>query len=308
MSAARPFGVVVADEVRRELSGRARVVALETTLISHGLPHPRNLMLARAVEAAVREAGAVPATIGVVEGRIKVGLDDADLVRLAEGAKGGGNVVKASTRDLALVAARGLTAGTTVAATIHLAAASGIRVMATVGIGGVHPGGEASLDVSADLDALARTPCAVVCAGPKAILDLPRTLEALETRGVLVAGYGTDRLPGFYVRETPLSVPMLDGIEAAERLLQAQEALGWPAGIVIANPPPGDLALEPDAFGAMLDAALEAAGAEGVQGSGLTPFLLRHLAAASGGRTVRLNEALVLANARLAARLAAYRG
>ena len=295
--------IVVADEVRQELAGRARVVALETTLISHGLPYPRNVRLGAEVEEAVRAEGAVPATIGVLDGIARVGLSHADLRRFG----GGEGIVKASTRELALAAALNLSAATTVAATIRLAAKVGIRVMATGGIGGVHPGGEKSLDVSADLDALARTPCAVVCAGAKAILDLPRTMEALETRGVLVVGFKTDRLPGFYVRETALGVPSLPDVAAGRRLLRAQEGLGWPAGIVVANPPPANLALPNPVFQDLLQAAFAAAERAGVGGSALTPFLLKHLAGHSQGRTVLLNERLVLDNARLAARLAAYR-
>lgn len=277
------------------------VVALESTLICHGLPRPRNLDLARTVEAAVRAEGAVPATVALIDGQIRLGLDDATLVRLAQ-AEG---VAKCSPRDLPLVLAQGGLGATTVAGTIRIAAAHGIRVMATGGIGGVHRGGEASLDVSADLHELARSGVAVVCSGAKIILDLPRTLEVLESLGVPVVGYGTDRFPAFYARDSGLAVPCVADVAGLAGLVRAQAELGWPSGLVVAQPPPADLALPAAELEAWIAVALGEARAAGIRGAAETPALLAALARRSEGRTVALNEALVLENARLAARLAA---
>lgn len=293
--------VVAEPAVARALARGEPVVALESTLICHGLPRPRNLHLARAAEAAVRDGGAVPATVAVVDGVARVGLDEATLVRLAE-AEG---VAKCSPRDLPLALARGGLGATTVAGTIRLAAAVGVRVMATGGIGGVHRGGETSLDVSADLLELARTGVAVVCSGAKIILDLPRTLEALESLGVPVLGFGTASFPAFYARDSGLPVPRVDGIDELAAVARAQAGLGWPSGLVVANPPPANLALPAAELEAWIGAARAEARARGVRGAAETPALLAALARLSGGRTVTLNEALVLENCRLAARLAA---
>ena len=276
------------------------VVALESTLICHGLPRPRNLELALAVEAAVRTEQAVPATIAVVDGLVRVGLDEPTLVRLA----GADDVVKCSPRDLPLTLSQGRLGATTVAGTIRLAARAGIRIMATGGIGGVHRGGELTLDVSADLHELARTPVAVVCSGAKIILDLPRTLEVLETLAVPVVSFRCDSFPAFYARESGLTVPRVDELHELVGLLRAQEALGWPGGLVIANPPPQELAMPTAELEGWIAAALAMARERGIAGKEETPFLLAELARRSDGRTVALNEALVLGNARLAARLA----
>jgi pseudouridine-5'-phosphate glycosidase len=287
-------------EVAATLRRGGPVVALESTLICHGLPRPRNLALAQALEAAVREEGAVPATIALVDGRRRVGLDAATLERLANA----DDVAKCAPGDFAAVLARRGLGATTVAGTIRIAAEAGIRVMATGGIGGVHRGGEVSLDISADLQELARSAVAVVCSGAKIILDLPRTLEVLETLSVPVVGYGTDDFPAFYARGSGLGVTRIDDLGGLAALLAAQAELGWPSGMVIANPPPEDLALPHDLLEGWLTAARAEALRQGVQGKRETPFLLAALAAASEGRTVTLNEALVMANARLAARLA----
>ena len=287
-------------EVGLALEAGAPVVALESTLICHGLPRPRNLELGRAVELAVREAGAVPATIAIVDGIVRVGLGPATLERLANA----DDVVKCSPRDLALVMAGRALGATTVAGTIRIAAAAGIRVMATGGIGGVHRGGESSLDVSADLHELARTGVVVVCSGAKIILDLPRTLEVLETLTVPVLGYRCDRFPAFYARDSDLPVPHLDGIAAAAAVVRAQAAQGWPTGLVLANPPPAELALPRAELEAWIATATAEAAGQGIIGKDTTPFLLAALARLSGGRTVALNEALVLDNARVAAALA----
>jgi pseudouridylate synthase len=292
--------IEVAPEVAAALERGRAVVALESTLICHGIPRPDNAALARELEAAVRAAGAVPATIAVLAGRIRVGLSERELEALAASEE----VAKCTTRDLPLVLAGGGPGATTVAATIFIAARVGIAVMATGGIGGVHLGGESSLDVSADLEELARTPVAVVCSGVKSILDQARTLERLETLGVPVVGFGCRELPGFYTAETGLPVPAVADLDALCRLVRAQRALGLPGGTVIAQPPPAGLALSRAEVDALVEAAGEAARRAGVGGPAQTPFLLRHMAEASGGATVRLNRALVLSNTHLAARLA----
>ncbi len=290
----------LSPEVADALSRGAAVVALESTLICHGIPRPRNLELALAVEQAVRAEGAVPATVALLDGRLRIGLDAHELRRLATT----DGVVKCSTRDLAWVLAAGLPGATTVAGTIHVAARAGIRVMATGGLGGVHRGGEASLDISADLHELARAPIAVVCSGAKSILDLPRTLEVLESVGVPVLGLATAELPAFYARESGLPIPALASAEAAAAVILRQTALGWPSGLLLANPPPADLAMPAAEVERLVDEALAACRAAGATGKDETPCVLAHMARASDGRTVALNEALVLSNASVAARIA----
>jgi pseudouridine-5'-phosphate glycosidase len=275
------------------------VVALESTLICHGIPRPRNAELALAIEAAVRAAGAVPATIAALEGRIRIGLDRGALERLAatEG------VAKCSTRDLPHALAAGTPGATTVAATIHLAQRAGIRVMATGGLGGVHQQGERSMDVSADLEELARTRVVVVCSGIKSILDQPRTLERLETLGVPVVGYRCDELPGFYTAQTGLFVPRLDHIDDLRRLHEAHRALGL-AGMVVVQPPPAHSAMARATIERLVEGARAAARARRIRGSAYTPFMLQHMAEHSQGVTVRVNCDLAVANARLAGALA----
>jgi pseudouridine-5'-phosphate glycosidase len=276
-------------------------VALESTLITHGLPWPANLETARAAEAAVRAEAAVPATIAVWSGLPTIGLDQADLEALAR-AQG---VLKASRRDLAIAVARGRTAATTVAATMHLAHRAGIRVFATGGIGGAHRGAAFAWDISADLVELSRTPVAVVCAGAKSILDIPRTLEILETLGVPVVGYATDAFPAFFVPLSgePVSARVGSPEEAA-RLLSAHWALGG-AGVVLAQPVPCEMALDPDEFRRALAEAENAAARSMIRGKEVTPFLLARLAELTAGRSLRANQALIVSNARLAARVAA---
>ncbi len=291
----------VREEVAAALAQGRAVVALESTLIAHGLPWPRNLETALAAEAAAREAGAVPATIGLLEGRVTVGLSGAEIERFAT-AEG---IAKASTRDLPSLVALGGSGATTVAATLFVAARAGIAVFATGGIGGVHRGGESSLDVSADLMALARSPLAVISAGAKAILDLPRTLEALETLGVPVVGYRTDEFPAFYARSSGLALETrVESPEAAARLMRAHAALGLVSAVLFANPPPAESALEPAELEGWIEGALAQAEAAGLQGKAVTPFLLARLAEASGGRSRAANEALIRANAALAGAIA----
>jgi pseudouridine-5'-phosphate glycosidase len=285
----------VADAVR---AGRP-VVALESTLIAHGLPWPLNLETAREAEEAVRDEGAVPATIAVYRGRPTVGLEEDELEELAQSK----DVLKASRRDLALAIAKGQSAATTVAATMFLAAKAGVRLFATGGIGGAHRDTH-PWDISADLVELSRTPVAVVCAGAKSILDIPRTLEILETHGVPVVGYGSDEFPAFYVRSSgePVSARVDSAAEAAA-LLTAHWALGG-AGLVLAQPVGEQLALEPDVFTVALTSAERQAVGVGVRGKELTPFLLGRLAEITQGQTLKANHALVVANAKLAAQVA----
>ncbi len=286
----------VADAVR---AGRP-VVALESTLIAHGLPRPLNLQTAREAEAAVRAEGAVPATVAVWRGVPTVGLGDAELEELA----GADGVLKASARDLATAVVHRLTAATTVAATMRLAHLAGIRLFATGGVGGVHRGATASWDVSADLGELARTPVAVVCAGAKNILDLPRTLEVLETQGVPLVGWRTATFPAFYLRSSGLSVlARVEDESQAAGFLVAHWKLGG-AGAILAQPVEADVALEEEEFAAALEEAERQAAVQGVRGPAVTPFLLARLAEITDGKTLRANRALVVANARLAARVA----
>lgn len=290
----------VHPEVAAALQARRPVVALESTLIAHGLPWPANLETARAAEDAVRGEGAVPATIAVWQGRPTIGLDTAQLEQLARQP----DVRKASSRDLAAALVQGAFAATTVAATMRLAHRAGLRLFATGGIGGVHPSSTAAYDTSADLHELARTPVAVVCAGAKGILDLAATLEVLETMSVPVVGYGTDEFPAFLMQTSGLPVSArVNTPEEAAALLEAHWQLGG-AGVVLAQPLPHEAALDQDDFHRALVRAESQARAAGVRGPALTPFLLGRLAELTEGRTLRANQALIVANARLAARIA----
>ena len=299
MSGAAPLEI--SSRVADALRAGWPVVALESTLITHGFAAPMNLEAARRAEAAVRAGGAEPATVAVRDGRLLVGVSDAELEALA-GAPG---PRKASRATVAVALAEGGWAGTTVSATMIAAHLAGIRVFATGGIGGVHRGGAQTLDVSADLDELARTPVLVVCAGPKSMLDVDLTLEYLETRGVPVLGWGTTELAGFYARSSgrTLAAAVADAEQAA-RVARAQWALGLGSGIVIAAPLPAEFALLPDeAEGAIAQAIADAAAA-GVHGPAATPFVLARVAELTGGRSVRANLALIENNARVAAQIA----
>ncbi len=288
-------------------AGSARV-ALESTLIAHGLPWPDNLETALASEAAVRGAGAEPATIAVLGGAIRVGLTAGELERLARAPAG--SVLKAGRRDLAWAVARGLDAAATVGATLWVARCHGIDIMATGGLGGVHRGAGRSFDVSADLDELARADGAlVVCSGVKSILDVPATLEVLETRGVLVVGYRCDEFPAFTTASSglPIEVRVDSPAETAD-LVRAHRRLGLPGAIVLAQPPPADLALPREEMESALDEALRRADERGVAGKAITPFLLDAIREATGGRSLAANKALIVANARLAGEVAAELG
>jgi pseudouridine-5'-phosphate glycosidase len=280
------------------------LVALESSVLAQGLPYPENLEAAMRCEAAVRAEGAVPATVAVVDGELWVGLDAQRTERLAKGQ----GLMKVGSRDLAIAVARKATGGTTVSATVELAAAAGIHVFATGGLGGVHRGMEETLDISQDLPAIARFPVAVVCAGVKSVLDLPRTLELLETLGVPVIGVGTDELPGFYVRETglPLEHQVADAAEAGE-VLRARAELGQ-GGVIFALPPPKAAAMKRADVEKHLEAALKAAKEKRVTGKAVTPFLLAELAKRTKGKSLAANLALLENNARFAARLAVATG
>ena len=291
--------LAIHPDVAAALAARRAVVALESTVIAHGLPRPQNLEAARALEEEVRGLGSTPATIAIADGQAVVGADDALLVRLAEDTA----VAKVSLRDLAPVLARRALGATTVAATVEIAARAGITVMATGGIGGVHRGGERSFDESADLEAIAKHPVCVVCAGAKLVLDLALTLERLETLGVPVIGYGTDELPAFYVRSSGLPLAhRVDDALAAARVAREQLARG--AGIVIAVPIAERDALDRREAESEVARALAAAERQGVRGAALTPFLLAKLSDATGGRSLAANLSLLRGNARIAAQIA----
>lgn len=288
-------------EVREALDRRRPVVALESTLITHGLPRPANLETARMMEQAVRQGGAVPATVAILKGRIHVGLDEGELEQLAST----DGVRKCSRRDFPIVLGRRQNGATTVSGTMMVAHAAGIRVFATGGIGGVHRGAERSDDVSSDLTALARLPVAVVSAGAKAILDLPRTRERLETLGVPVLGWRTDCFPAFYRRATDLPVDRrFDEVHRLARAVDLHLRLGAGSGVLVANPVPEACELPSEAWEPALAQALVDAERVGVGGRELTPFLLARLEALTGGATLAANEALLLNDADLAARLA----
>ena len=293
--------LLVAPEVQDAIAGKRAVVALESTIITHGMPYPHNAAMAEEVEAVVRAGGALPATIALIDGRIRVGLAPAELDRLASGQ----GAAKASRRDLAALVVQRRTAGTTVAATMMIAARAGITVFATGGIGGVHRGAAETFDISADLVELGRTPVAVVCAGAKSILDIAKTLEALETQGVPVLGYGTDEFPAFFSRTSghPVDHRFDTAAELAE-VVRMQHRLGIGSGLLIVNPVPEADARPAEEMDAHIEAACREAGRAGVTGKDLTPFLLARINEASGGASLKANIALVRNNAALAAAIA----
>ncbi|MFF0202864.1 pseudouridine-5'-phosphate glycosidase [Streptomyces sp. NPDC005017] len=295
--------LVVSEEVREAVETRRPVVALESTIIAHGLPRPRNLEVALELEAAVRREGAVPATIAVLDGRPLVGLDKQQLERVANE----DGIRKLGQRDLPLAVASGASGATTVSATSALAALAGVRVFATGGLGGVHREWTVTQDESADLGLLARTRITVVCAGVKSILDVPATLQRLETLGVAVAGYGTDRFPGFYLSDSGHPVEWrLDSPGQVAGVMRAQDALGAAeSALIVANPVPEAEQLDPELHARVLADALRACEAEGISGQAVTPFLLDHLVRHTDGASLSANLAAVRGNVRLAARIAA---
>ncbi|MFJ7233782.1 pseudouridine-5'-phosphate glycosidase [Streptomyces tendae] len=295
--------LVVSEEVREAMGTRRPVVALESTIIAHGLPRPRNLLVARELEEAVRREGAIPATIAVLDGRPHVGLDKEQLERVANE----DGIRKLGHRDLPLAVASGASGATTVSATALLAALAGVRVFATGGLGGVHREWTVTQDESADLGLLARTRITVVCAGVKSILDVPATLQRLETLGVAVAGYGTDRFPGFYLSDSGHPVDWrLDAPDQVAAVMRAQDALDGPrSALVVANPVPEEEQLDPVLHARVLAEALQACETEGVTGQAVTPFLLERLVRLTDGASLNANLAAVRGNVRLAARIAA---
>jgi pseudouridine-5'-phosphate glycosidase len=292
----------VSQEVQDALETRIPVVALESTIISHGMPYPDNVATALRVEQEVRSHGAVPATIAVIAGRLRVGLHTRDIELLGQG---GRSVTKVSRRDIPFVLASGANGATTVAATMAIAAMAGIRVFATGGIGGVHRNAQFSFDVSADLQELARSPVAVVCAGAKSILDLRLTLEYLETQGVAVIGYQTDRLPAFFTRSSDYAVDYrLDSPAEIARVLRAKWTVPLRGGMVIANPIPQAFAMPEKVIEGAIEQALAQAAQLGIGGKETTPFLLARVNELTGGESLAANVELVLNNARLAAAIA----
>lgn len=295
-----PAWLEVSDEVGDALRSARPLVALESTVLAHGLPRPRNLEVALALETLVRQAGAVPATIAVIEGRARVGLATAQLERIALD----DGVHKLSTRDLPLALARRSTGATTVASTAFLATRAGISVFATGGIGGIHRG--APPDVSADLVELGRTPIVVVCAGAKSILDLPATREALETLGVLVLGWRTDELPAFYSRSSGLPVDgRVEDASGVARIWEAQRAIGIAAACLVCAPIPDEHALDQQQADSAIVEAVAEARSRGISGKAITPHLLRRLAEVTGGKSLEANVALLENNTRIAAAIAA---
>ena len=291
----------IADEVKDALDTGRPVVALESTIISHGFPYPANVESARECERIAREEGAVPATIGVIRGQLAVGLSDAEIEQLGTNR----DTPKASRRDLPVLLATGSDGATTVAGTMAVAAMAGISVFATGGIGGVHRGAERSMDISADLEELARTSLAVVCAGAKSVLDIGLTLEYLETRGVPVLGYQTDAFPAFYTRDSGFGVDArFDAPDEIASVLQAKWETGLHGGVLVSNPIPEANALDPKMIDEIITTALADAREHGVRGKAITPFLLARIHELTGGQSEVANKALVWNNVRLAARIA----
>lgn len=293
----------ISPEVQQALAEGRPVVALESTIISHGMPYPKNVETAMLVEQTIRENGAVPATIAILGGRLKAGLSPEEIEYLG---KSGRDVAKVSRRDLPMIVARGADGATTVTTTMIIAHMAGISVFATGGIGGVHRGAETTMDISADLEELAQTPVMVVCAGAKAILDLGLTLEYLETKGVPVIGYGTDELPAFYTRESGLGVDArADAPEELAAMFVAQRGMGLKTGMLVANPIPAEYAMDKATIDAAIDQAMRELREQGVHGKETTPFLLARVVELTGGDSLESNIQLVLNNARLASRTAA---
>ena len=293
----------ISPEVQAALDSGKPVVALESTIISHGMPYPKNVETALLVEQTIRENGAVPATIAVIGGRLKAGLSEEEIEYLGKTGRG---VAKASRRDLPALVARGMDGATTVTTTMIIAHMAGIKVFATGGIGSVHRGAETTMDISADLEELAQTPVMVVCAGAKSILDLGLTLEYLETKGVPVIGFGTDELPAFYTRKSGFGVDYrVDTPEELAEFFRAQRALNYRGGMLVTNPIPEEYAMEKDVIDAAISEALRQCSEQGIKGKETTPFLLAKVAELTGGDSLESNIRLVLNNAKIAAQTAA---
>lgn len=292
----------ISDEVREAIAHKLPVVALESTIISHGMPYPQNVETALLVEKTVRENGAIPATIAILHGKLCVGISPEQIEYLG---KKGLAVNKASRRDLPVLLARGEDGATTVATTMIAAQLAGVRVFATGGIGGVHRGAETTMDISADLEELSQTDVSVICAGAKSILDLGLTLEYLETKGVTVIGYGTDELPAFFCRKSGFRVDYrLDTAEDIAAAIHAKEAAGLKGGMLITNPIPEEYAMPEEMMSACITQAIDSANQNGIKGKELTPFLLDKIKNLTGGESLEANIKLVLNNARLGAAIA----
>ena len=292
----------IAPEVLSAIQENRPVVALESTIISHGMPYPQNVETALRVEQTIRDGDAVPATIAIIGGRLKAGLSHDEIEYLG---RKGREVAKASRRDLPVLVARGADGATTVTTTMIIAAMAGIKVFATGGIGGVHRGAETTMDISADLEELARTPVMVICAGAKSILDLGLTLEYLETHGVPVIGYGTEELPAFYTRRSGFKVDYrIDTPEDLAAAFRAQQEMGLGGGMLVTNPIPEEYSMDPVRINAAIDQAIAEATAKGIRGKETTPFLLARVKDITGGDSLASNIQLVLNNARLAASVA----
>lgn len=292
----------VSEEVAKAVAANKPVVALESTIISHGMPYPQNVETALKVEQVIRENGAVPATIAIIGGRLKAGLTREEIEHLG---KTGYDVPKVSRRDLPIIIARGMDGATTVTTTMIIAALAGIKIFATGGIGGVHRGAETTMDISADLEELAQTPVMVICAGAKSILDLGLTLEYLETKGVPVIGYQTEELPAFYTRKSGFGVDYrLDTPRELAEAFHVKQEMGLAGGMLVTNPIPEEFSMDPAVINQAIDAAIEESKQKGIHGKETTPFLLAKIKEITGGDSLDSNIQLVLNNARLAARTA----
>ena len=294
----------IAPEVKKALEEGKPVVALESTIISHGMPYPQNVETALRVEEVIRENGAVPATIAIIGGRLKAGLSKEEIDHLG---KAGHAVTKASRRDMPSIVARGIDGATTVTTTMIIAHMAGISVFATGGIGGVHRGAETTMDISADLEELGQTPVMVVCAGAKSILDLGLTLEYLETKGVPVIGFGTKELPAFYTRQSGFGVDYrIDTAQELAKAFMVQNELGFKGGMLVCNPIPEEYAMPLDTINAAIDQAIAECSAKGIKGKETTPFLLARVAELTGGDSLASNIRLVYNNAKVAAQTAVH--
>lgn len=294
--------IKVAEEVKKALAEGKAVVALESTIISHGMPYPQNVETALRVEEEVRKSGAVPATIAIIDGVPTVGCNREEIEKLG---KAGLTVTKVSRRDIPIVIAKGLNGATTVASTMILAEKAGVKIFATGGIGGVHRGAEKTMDISADLDELSKTNVTVVCAGAKSILDLNLTMEYLETKGVAVIGYGTDELPAFFTRESGIKVGYrMDTPKEIAESMKAKEDIGLEGGMLVTNPIPEEYSMDVEVISEAIDKAVKEAEEKGVKGKDITPFLLDKIQKITGGDSLASNIQLVLNNARLASQIA----
>lgn len=294
--------IKVAEEVKKALAEGKAVVALESTIISHGMPYPQNVETALRVEEEVRKNGAVPATIAIIDGVPTVGCNRDEIEKLG---KAGHTVTKVSRRDIPIVIAKGLNGATTVASTMIFAEKAGVKIFATGGIGGVHRGAEKTMDISADLDELSKTNVTVVCAGAKSILDLNLTMEYLETKGVAVIGYGTDELPAFFTRESGIKVGYrMDTPKEIAKSMKAKEDMGLEGGMLVTNPIPEEYSMDVEVIGEAIDKAVKEAEDLGVKGKDITPFLLDKIQKITGGDSLASNIQLVLNNARLASQIA----